>query len=89
LFGHVASTGLLACPKVMHFGKVILPPEWRHILFTFGITNPSLYKRCPDLPKQGPRQKPYQTSGISPAALDIVGEKVITPTIAKGETSEH
>jgi hypothetical protein len=31
----------------LHFGPASLPPEWRHFLFTSGITNLSLYKHWP------------------------------------------
>jgi hypothetical protein len=35
---------LLAYPRWCHFGPACLPPEWCHFLFTYGITNLSLYK---------------------------------------------
>ncbi len=43
-FGWVACQCSWLAPRWCHFGQAILPPEWRHFLFTSGITNLSLCK---------------------------------------------
>ncbi len=43
-FSRVAHHCSWPAPKWCHFSPASLPPEWRHVLFTSGIANLSLYK---------------------------------------------